>query len=76
MFDSRAAASRRAAAALARLDDAGLAALVAGAEPLGAGIGGPTAALDVDGVPVFVKRVPLTATELAAPHDTGNAPPR
>jgi hypothetical protein len=65
-------AFERVAPALARLDDDGLAAVVAGAAPLGTGIGGATAALDVDGVPVFVKQVPLTATELAAPHDTGN----
>jgi hypothetical protein len=35
-----------------------------GATPLGAGIGGTSASLDVDGVRVFVKRVPLTDLEL------------
>ncbi|MEV8512280.1 serine/threonine protein phosphatase [Dactylosporangium sp. NPDC051484] len=72
MIDHRATAFTRAAPALAKLDDDTLTAIVATATPLGAGIGGETAGLDVDGVPVFVKRVPLTATELAAPHDTGN----
>lgn len=39
---------------------------------LGEGIGGPTSRLDVDGVPVFVKRVPLTDLELANPLSTAN----
>ncbi|WP_433060447.1 serine/threonine protein phosphatase [Dactylosporangium sp. CS-033363] len=69
---SRAARFERAAPALARLGDADLLDLVAGAARLGAGIGGTTAALEIDGAAVFVKQVPLTATELAAPHDTGN----
>jgi len=70
--DQRAARFDRVAPALAALGDDDLAALVAGAAPLGAGIGGRTAALELDGVAVFVKQVPLTGTELAAPHDTGN----
>lgn len=51
------------AAELAALDDAALARLLATSTPLGAGIGGRTARLDVAGTPVFVKRVPLTARE-------------
>ncbi|MCX4459049.1 protein kinase family protein [Streptomyces sp. NBC_01340] len=49
--------------ALALYGDHELAELVAGATPLGRGIGGRSALLDVDGTPVFVKRVPLTERE-------------
>ncbi|MFE3738278.1 protein kinase family protein [Streptomyces sp. NPDC059134] len=48
---------------LALYDDRALAARVDAAEPLGSGIGGTSALLEVDGVPVFVKRVPLTDLE-------------
>lgn len=48
---------------LALLGDDELADLVRAATPLGAGIGGRSALLYVDGVPVFVKRVPLTDLE-------------
>lgn len=37
---------------------------VAAAAPLGSGMGGRAAGLDVDGTRVFVKRVPLTDLEL------------
>ncbi|HEX6344903.1 hypothetical protein [Umezawaea sp.] len=57
-------AHRAAATTLTGLDDGELAALLEGATPLGTGIGGTAAALDVDGVRVFVKRVPLTDLEL------------
>lgn len=49
--------------ALALRSDRQLDELVAGARRVGAGIGGTTALLDVDGVPVFVKRIPLTDLE-------------
>jgi hypothetical protein len=42
------------------------------AEPLGTGIGGSTSRLVVDGLPVFVKRIPLTDLELAHPQQTSN----
>jgi hypothetical protein len=61
---NREAAHRVVSTALARLDDRALAALLADATPLGAGIGGTSASLDVDGVRVFVKAVPLTDLEL------------
>ncbi|WP_033826185.1 hypothetical protein [Kitasatospora sp. MBT63] len=51
-------------AALSRLDGPGAARLLAGAVPLGTGIGGRTARVEVAGVPVFVKTVPLTGREL------------
>ncbi|GIG87574.1 serine/threonine protein phosphatase [Plantactinospora endophytica] len=60
---ARLAGHGRVATALALLSDQELGRLVAGARHLGAGIGGTSAVLDVDGVPVFVKRVPLTDLE-------------
>ncbi|MFI0509300.1 protein kinase family protein [Streptomyces sp. WSLK1-5] len=49
---------------LARLSDRELADLVASGTPLGVGIGGRATLVEVDGVRVFVKRLPLTDTEL------------
>ncbi|MET9229070.1 hypothetical protein [Lentzea sp. NPDC003310] len=60
------------AAALSRLDDAELSALLERAEPGVAGIGGPTALLDVAGTRVFVKRLPVTDLELRHPGSTAN----
>ncbi|RAG81065.1 protein kinase family protein [Streptacidiphilus pinicola] len=54
--------------ALALHSDHALRALVDAAEPIGAGIGGKAALLEVAGVPVFVKRVPLTDLERQAEH--------
>jgi serine/threonine protein kinase len=56
------------AAELAGLGDDELAARLGAATPLGAGIGGRTARLDVGGVPVFVKRIPLTDEERRPQH--------
>ncbi|MFF0311399.1 serine/threonine protein phosphatase [Streptosporangium sp. NPDC004379] len=50
-------------AALAPLGGRRLGELLEGAGPLGAGVGGAALLLDVGGVPVFVKRVPLTDAE-------------
>jgi len=58
---------------LAGLDDARLTALLDGATVVGAGIGGTTAEVVVDGVPVFVKRVPLTDLERRPEHVGGTA---
>ncbi|OAH09772.1 protein kinase family protein [Streptomyces jeddahensis] len=49
---------------LSLLSDHRLADAVAAAPALGSGIGGRSAELDVDGIRVFVKRVPLTDIEL------------
>ncbi|SBU90953.1 hypothetical protein YW5DRAFT_01134 [Streptomyces sp. Ncost-T6T-1] len=49
---------------LSLLSDHRLGEVVAAAAPLGSGIGGRSAELDVDGTPVFVKRIPLTDIEL------------
>jgi hypothetical protein len=55
----------------ARRDDELAAALRAA--PTGAvGVGGGCAVLDVDGVPVFAKRIPITDRELAHPRSTAN----
>ncbi|MET7730100.1 protein kinase family protein [Streptomyces sp. NPDC005402] len=56
------------ATTLALLSDRDLTELVASGTPVGTGIGGRTTLLEVDGVTVFVKRVPLTDTELHPDH--------
>jgi hypothetical protein len=55
---------------LANLDDAGIRTLLDSAAPLGAGIGGKTATVDMDGSTVFVKQLPLTDVEVADPTAT------
>jgi hypothetical protein len=62
----------RASAFLTSRGDAELAALVDTAPPGAVGVGGGSATLDVGGVPVFAKRVPLTDRELAHPYCTAN----
>lgn len=62
----------RVSAVLGSLGDGELAALVDAAPPGEVGVGGGSATLDVGGVPVFSKRVPLTDRELARPHSTAN----
>jgi hypothetical protein len=48
-------------------------AAVLGAAPTGAvGVGGGASVIDVDGAPVFAKRIPITDRELAHPHSTAN----
>lgn len=54
--------------ALALHSDHALGDLVDAATPLGAGIGGKSALLEVAGTPVFVKRVPLTDLERRPEH--------
>ncbi|HEY3709883.1 MAG TPA: hypothetical protein VGL64_10940 [Amycolatopsis sp.] len=61
--DARLAAHSAVSTALARCSDLELRDLVEAAEPVGSGIGGATALLEVGGTPVFVKRVPLTDLE-------------
>src|SRR5262245_16706023 len=51
------------ATSLALLSDRRLAALVDGAPLVGSGIGGSAVSLEIDGTPVFAKRVPLTDLE-------------
>lgn len=61
------------ATSLALLGDAELRELVDSAQPLGAGIGGRSARLDVSGTPVFVKSVPLTDLEQRPEHHRSTA---
>ena len=49
-----------------------MAAFVRDAPTVGGGVGGGCSRADVDGVPVFVKRVPITDRELAEPYTTAN----
>jgi hypothetical protein len=68
----RSARHERLSASLAALDDRALAALVDTGRAGGVGVGGGSAVLDVDGVAVFAKRIPLTDRELAQPRSTAN----
>ncbi|MGW4565973.1 protein kinase family protein [Streptomyces sp. NPDC004561] len=61
---SRLATHRAASTSLALCSDRRLRELVDRAAPLGAGIGGTSALLEIAGTPVFVKQVPLTELEL------------
>ncbi|WP_336082073.1 serine/threonine protein phosphatase [Nocardia sp. SSK8] len=63
---------RRLSAFLASHTDIELAELVATGRPNTVGVGGGTAILEIDGVPVFAKRIPLTDRELAHPRSTAN----
>ncbi|WP_242578975.1 hypothetical protein [Amycolatopsis sp. 195334CR] len=62
----------RVSARLASLGDDDLVALLDAGRAVGFGVGGGSAVLDLDGEPVFAKRVPLTDLELAHPHSTAN----
>ncbi|GIF21993.1 hypothetical protein BJ973_002319 [Actinoplanes tereljensis] len=71
MLASRHSRHARASASLAAGTDDQLAALVStGDEVVGAG--GGSSVIDVGGVPVFAKRIPLTDRELANPGSTAN----
>jgi hypothetical protein len=59
-------------ASLAARDDDVLVALLRAAPAGAVGVGGGSSVLDVDGVPVFAKRIPVTDRELAHPHSTAN----
>ncbi len=70
MTTSRRARHERLSAFLASLDDDELSALVGTTWDVG--VGGGSSVLDVEGAPVFVKRIPLTDLELARPQTTAN----
>jgi len=72
MTAARHARHERLSAFLASCSDIELAALVDTARPISVGVGGGSVVLDVDGVPVFAKRIPLTDRELANPGSTAN----
>ncbi|MDG9700825.1 protein kinase family protein [Streptomyces sp. DH37] len=65
---ARLAAHAAVSTALALRSDHALRELVDAAVPLGSGIGGKSALLEVGGTPVFVKRVPLTDVERRPEH--------
>lgn len=62
----------RIAAELAARSDDELATVLRAAPTDVVGVGGGFSVLDVDGVPVFAKRIPITDRELAHPHSTAN----
>lgn len=72
MLGDRTATHRELSVALGSLSDVELAGLVAGGSVAHVGVGGGSTIVDVGGVSVFVKRVPLTDVELARPGDTSN----
>ncbi|MBQ0988238.1 serine/threonine protein kinase [Streptomyces sp. F63] len=70
---ARLAAYSTVSTSLALQSDRRLGELVDAAPPLGSGIGGRSALLEVDGKPVFVKRVPLTDRERLPEHARSTA---
>lgn len=71
-MSSRTACVQQLGNALGGLDDAELASLVSGAEPLATGIGGTTARIRVEDSDVFVKQLPLSGPEVDRLSATGN----
>lgn len=61
------------ATALSLLSDRRLGELLAAARPIGSGIGGSTAELDVEGTRVFAKQIPLTELEQRSEHAMSTA---
>jgi hypothetical protein len=72
MTAARSARHQRLSALLASHSDIELAALVDTGRADSVSVGGGSTVLDVDGVPVFAKRIPLTDRELANPGSTAN----
>ncbi|GIG39262.1 serine/threonine protein phosphatase [Cellulomonas phragmiteti] len=72
MLTARRARHALVSTALTELADDDLAALLQAAPAGAVGVGGGTCVLDVEGVAVFAKRIPLTDRELAHPGATAN----
>lgn len=72
MLAARRSRHDRVSASLAARGDAELAAILDAAPTIAVGVGGDCVTLDIDGVPVFAKRTPITDRELARPHSTAN----
>jgi len=72
MLTARRARYDLASASVAACNDDELAAFLHAAPTSAVGVGGGTSVLDVDGVPVFTRRIPITDRELAHPHSTAN----
>lgn len=72
MTATRAARYQRLSAFLAARGDGELAELVGTGRIISMGVGGGSALVDVESVPVFTKRIPLTDRERANPGSTAN----
>ncbi|WP_405497037.1 serine/threonine protein phosphatase [Nocardia sp. NBC_00511] len=72
MTTARGDRHRTLSASLAAQGDSALAALIDGGRSHSVGVGGGSTVADVDGVPVFIKRIPLTDLELAHRGSTAN----
>jgi hypothetical protein len=68
----RAARHRRLSTLLESRSDGELAELVGTGQTVSVGVGGGAELVDVDSMPVFIKRVPLTDREAATPGSTAN----
>ncbi|WP_235948720.1 serine/threonine-protein kinase [Nocardia terrae] len=72
MPDPRTDRYQRLSASLGSRPDSELLELIETGQPVGVGVGGSSAVLNVDGVPVFAKRIPLTDLELTHGPSTAN----
>jgi hypothetical protein len=72
MTAARTARHQCLSAFLSSRTDVELADLVGAGRVIGVGVGGGSALIDIDGVPVFTKRIPLTDREVASPGFTAN----
>ncbi|WP_227833857.1 hypothetical protein [Nocardia macrotermitis] len=72
MTSTRNARYQRLSTFLASRDDDALADLVAVGRVVNVGVGGSASLVEIDGVPVFTKRIPLTNREVADPDSTAN----
>jgi hypothetical protein len=73
LYAARLAAYGTVSTHLSLLSDRQLGESVAAADPLGSGIGGRSAELDIDGTRIFVKRIPLTDVETRAENARSTA---
>lgn len=72
MTSARLARHERLSALLASYNDFELTELMGAVQVVGVGVGGESGVLDVDGVPVFTKRIPLSDREIANMGSTAN----
>ncbi|MFI6865746.1 hypothetical protein [Nocardia sp. NPDC050406] len=72
MTAARTARHQRLSDLLASLGEPELTQLVGTGRAISDGVGGGASLVDVDGVPVFTKRIPLTDLEVANPGSTAN----
>ncbi|WP_207632278.1 serine/threonine protein phosphatase [Occultella kanbiaonis] len=72
MLSTRRVRHDHVSASLTARDDDELTALLQAAATSAVGVGGDASLIDVDGITVFAKRIPITDRELAHPHSTAN----